>query len=302
MNLPAIIVATGIATGSLLLIAPLLWPRRTPPATEGAEPSIEPHHEGGHRAPARIRVLLDESGFARVSTGAFIGLSLLIAVVLAGVIFLFSPVTALAMCAGFVGALAPTVYLMNRRTRRASERAGLWPDVADTLISHIRAGGSIVDAVSALADSVPGSLGHAARSFGERTLVSGNVTQCLRELKVEWADPSGDRIIEALCVTRDVGGTRLTTVLRDVSRTLRHDLAVRREITARQSWIRVAAGIGAAAPWVVIVLLSMRPEAATAYESAAGVSLILGGLTLSALAYNVMIRIGRLPPEKRWFA
>jgi tight adherence protein B len=77
---------------------------------------------------------------------------------------------------------------------------------------------------------------------------------------------------------------------------------VRREITARQSWIRVAAGIGAAAPWVVVVLLSMRPEAAAAYESSAGVLLIIGGLSLSVLAYNIMIRIGRLQPEKRWFA
>jgi tight adherence protein B len=302
MNIPALIVATGIATGCLLLITPLLWPRVNLSSTERAEQSVDSHRLVGRRATARIRVLLDESGFANVSTGALIGLSSLIAVVLAGVVFLISPLSALVVCAGFVGALAPTVYLKNRRARRASERAGQWPDVADTLISHIRAGASIVDAVSALAETIPGSIGSAAQLFNERTLVSGNVTQCLRELKLEWADPSGDRIIEALCVTRDVGGTRLTNVLRDVSRSLRHDLAVRREITARQSWIRVAAGIGAAAPWVVIVLLSMRPEAVAAYESSAGVSLILGGLTLSVLAYNVMTRIGRLPAEKRWFA
>ena len=301
MNVPAVIVATGIAAGSFLIVAPLLWPRRSREAPEISNDTAQQRH-AIRRSSARMRELLDEAGFAHVSTGTFLGLSILIAVVLAGVVFLLSPVSALAICAGSVGGFAPSVYLMNRRTRRASERAGLWPDVADTLISHIRSGGSIVDAVSALAESTPGSIGNAAYAFGERTRLSGNVAQCLRELKVEWADPAGDRIIEALCVTRDVGGTRLTRVLRDVSRTLRHDLAVRREITARQSWIRVAAGIGAAAPWVVIVLLSMRPEAAEAYESAAGASLIFGGLALSALAYTVMVRIGRLRPEKRWFA
>ena len=302
MSVPAAIVAIGIAVGCLLLIAPLLWPRQTQDTADFVDGAGERDRGMSARSPSRLRALLDQSGFAHVSTGAFLGLSLLIAAVLAGVMFLFSPVTALALCAGFVGAFAPSVFLMNRRARRVSERADLWPDVADTLISHIRAGASIVDAVSALADSVPGSIGHAARTFGDRTLVSGNVTECLRELKAEWADPSGDRIIEALRVTRDVGGTRLTSVLREVSRTLRHDLAVRREIMARQSWIRVAAGIGAAAPWVVIVLLSLRPEAAAAYETSAGVSLILGGLTLSVLAYNVMVRVGRLPAEKRWFA
>jgi len=178
----------------------------------------------------------------------------------------------------------------------------MWPDVADTLISHIRAGRSIVEAVSALGETFPGSIGTGARGFGERTQSSANVTQCLHELKAEWADPAGDRIIEALRVTRDVGGTRLTTVLRELSRTLRRDLAVRREIIAKQSWIRVAAGIGAAAPWVVVLLLASRPEAVTAYQSVAGATLICGGLALSAVAYQVMIRIGRLSPEKRWFA
>jgi len=302
MNVPAIIVATGIAAGCFLIVTPLLWPRNSRDICGRGPGTAELRPERSRRWSAQMRELLDASGYPRVSTGTFLGLSILIAVVLAGVVFLLSPVSALAICAGLVGALAPAVYLMNRRMGRANERAGLWPDVADTLISHVRAGGSIVDAVSALAESIPGSIGNAARAFGERTRVSGNVVQCLRELKVEWGDPAGDRIIEALCVTRDVGGTRLTPVLREVSRTLRHDLAVRREITARQSWIRVAAGIGAAAPWVVVVLLSMRPEAAQAYASSAGVLLVFGGLALSVLAYNVMVRIGRLPPEKRWFA
>jgi Flp pilus assembly protein TadB len=167
MNVPAIIVAIGIAVGCLLLIAPTLWPRQTQDASDFAEVPGERDRGMGARSSARMRALLDESGFAHVSTGAYLGLSLLVAVVLAGVMFLFSPVTALALCAGFVGAFAPTVFLMNRRARRVSERADLWPDVADTLISHIRAGASIVDAVSALADSVPGSIGHAARTFGE---------------------------------------------------------------------------------------------------------------------------------------
>jgi tight adherence protein B len=53
---------------------------------------------------------------------------------------------------------------------------------------------------------------------------------------------------------------------------------------------------------VVVVLLASRPEAATAYQSVAGASLICGGLAISVIAYHVMIRIGRLRPEKRWFA
>lgn len=292
MSIPAVVVALGVATGVFLIVSPLLWPRSQNSPADSIERIPRP---------GRIRALLDDAGLAHVSTGAFVSLSAVLCVSVTALVFLLSPVWVLAVCAGLMAACVPAVMLVNRRARRAAERAGVWPDIADTLVSNVRAGRSIVEAVSALGDTAPGSIGAAAITFAERTRVSGNVDACLRALKTEWADPAGDRIVEALCVTRDVGGTRLTSVLRDVSRTLRLDLAVRREVAARQSWIRVAAGIGAAAPWVVVALLSMRAEAVTAYQSSAGATLIFGGLALSVVAYQIMIRIGRLRPEKRWF-
>ncbi len=302
MSLAAAIVAVGIATGAFLFVSPFVWSRHSRDSSRGEEPSQIDSTVGETQSPGRLRRLLDAAGFVQVASGAFVGLSLVVSLVAFGVVFLLSPVVILAVCAGLIGAGAPAVFLLGRRRRRERMRAGLWPDVADTLISHLRAGKGIVEAVSALAESAPTSIGRAAEAFAQRTAVSGNVTECLRALKAEWADPAGDRIVEALCVTRDVGGTRLTAVLRELSRSLRQELALRREIDARQSWIRVAAGIGAAAPWVVIVLLSMRPEAATAYGSAAGATLVFGGLSLSIAAYQLMIRIGRLHPERRWFA
>jgi tight adherence protein B len=63
-----------------------------------------------------------------------------------------------------------------------------------------------------------------------------------------------------------------------------------------------AAKLGVAAPWVVLLLLSTRPEAAASYNSAAGAALIVAGLIVSFVAYRLMIGLGRLPEERRWFA
>jgi tight adherence protein B len=63
-----------------------------------------------------------------------------------------------------------------------------------------------------------------------------------------------------------------------------------------------AARLGVAAPWIVLLLLASRPEAALAYNSGAGVSLIIAGLVVSFVAYRIMIGIGRLPEERRWFS
>jgi tight adherence protein B len=174
--------------------------------------------------------------------------------------------------------------------------------VVDTLVSSIRSGCTIVEAVVQLGSVMPSTISSAALRFGDRVSTSAHVGLCLDELKADWSDAAGDQIVEALKVTRDVGGTRLTSVLRELSSGLRKNLAVTREIEARQSWIRVAAGIGAAAPWAVVLLLSTRPEAAQAYQSPAGAAIIFGGLCLTAVAYRVMTRIGKISIERRWFA
>jgi tight adherence protein B len=62
-----------------------------------------------------------------------------------------------------------------------------------------------------------------------------------------------------------------------------------------------AARLGVAAPWVVLILLASRPEAVRAYNTPTGTLVIGCGLVLSLIAYRLMIALGRLPEEKRWF-
>jgi tight adherence protein B len=54
-----------------------------------------------------------------------------------------------------------------------------------------------------------------------------------------------------------------------------------------------------AAPWLVLVLLSTQRETLAAYDTAAGTLILLVGAGLSVAAYRLMIRIGRLPEDRR---
>jgi tight adherence protein B len=102
-------------------------------------------------------------------------------------------------------------------------------------------------------------------------------------------------------MARHVGGTDLTGVLRALSSSVRADAALRGEVEARQSWIHGAAVLGAVAPWVILVLLVMRPEGAEAYATPEGVVVIVSGALVSVVAFRIMIRVGRLPEPGRWF-
>ncbi len=161
---------------------------------------------------------------------------------------------------------------------------------------------SLPDAVSSLAQSAPGELRPAFTVFARDLSASGHFDSAVLRLKHALADPAADRIVETLRMTRHVGGTELPAVLRSLSASVRADASLRAEVEARQSWIRGAAALGVIAPWVILALLALRPEGARAYASPEGIVLVLVGAAVSVIAYRLMVRIGRLPEPRRWFA
>jgi tight adherence protein B len=118
-------------------------------------------------------------------------------------------------------------------------------------------------------------------------------------LKDDLADPIGDRICETVRVARQVGGSDLATVLRTLSELLRADARTRAELETRQGWVVNAARLAVAAPWAVLLLLGTQSQTLQSYDSPGG-SLLLGiGAVVCLLAYRIMLRIGRLPDERR---
>ncbi|WP_322411968.1 type II secretion system F family protein [Microbacterium invictum] len=277
-----------LAAGILLTLSPWLWP------TTGGRRAVSARVDG------RTAQLLREAGLARVTPFALAVVSVLVAAVVAASAFLITTVLPLALVA-FAGAgLAPLWWVRARRDRMRKTRRSLWPDVCDLLVASVRAGMSLPDAVASLGESAPLPLRPNFRRFARDLAASGHFDSAIVALKHDLADPVADRVIETLRMARQVGGTELTTVLRALSASVRSDAAIRAEVDARQSWIRGAAVLGAAAPWVILSLLSLRPEGAAAYASAEGVVLIVGGAVVSVVAFRIMLRIGRLPDARRW--
>jgi len=277
-----------LAAGVLLCASPWLWPRR-----ERAGAAVD---RGG-----RLQRLAGEAGLGAVP-GRVVGAAMIgMALAAASVVWLLTALPVLAILAGLAGAWAPVLFLRARRLRLRKVRRQLWPDVCDLLVASIRVGLSLPDAVASLADSAPGVLRPAFVVFARDLRATGRFESSLDRLKESLADPIGDRIAETLRMARQVGGTELTSVLRALSSSVRVDAALRGEVEARQSWIRGAAVLGAVAPWVILGLLVMRPEGASAYATPEGVLVICAGAGVSVLAYRIMIRIGRLPEPRRWF-
>jgi tight adherence protein B len=78
-------------------------------------------------------------------------------------------------------------------------------------------------------------------------------------------------------------------------------LALRREIEVKHGWIKNSAHLSAAAPWILLLLLSTQPSTAAAYSTPTGAMILIAGLVMTGVAYIWMNRLGRLPQTPRVF-
>lgn len=251
------------------------------------------------RAMDRLRDDLVTVGLTSVPPAAVPALSAGLGLVIAAVLWATSSAVVPSLAIGAVSTALPVVFLRSAARRRATALREVWPEAVDHINSAIRAGLSLPEALVQLSRKGPEELRPAFHEFSLDYQASGDFAACLDRLKVRLADPVGDRIVEALRITRDVGGTDLGGLLRTLASFLREDARTRAELEARQSWTVNAARLALAAPWLVLALMSTRPQAAQAYDSSLGMAMILIGAVVSLIAYRVMLLIARLPQDER---
>jgi hypothetical protein len=92
---------------------------------------------------------------------------------------------------------------------------------------------------------------------------------------------------------------RHTSLAVRVTPYLRDDARTRSEMESRQAWTVNGARLAVAAPWLVLLVMSLQSEVIRRYASPAGVVVLTLGAALCAVAYWSMMRIGRLPVERR---
>lgn len=250
--------------------------------------------------PSRLTALIIHSGIPRVTPAGVLSACIACAVVIGALTLIVTAVPMAALLAAAVAGGAPLMLLRRRVRQRTASRRAAWPDAVDSLVSGVRAGLALPEAVADLGVRGPEPLRPYFLRFAGEYRATGSFTGALEVLREEMSDPTADRVVAALTVAWDVGGTDLGTVLRTLAVLLREDARTRGDIEARQSWTVNAARVSVAAPWVTLALLCTRPEAAAAFATAMGALVLVIAALVSMLAYRLMMMIGRLPQERRW--
>ena len=252
-----------------------------------------------HAHTGRFRTMLLQADLPGVSPAAFVGASVLLATVCGVLVLALTSAVVFGLCVLLAALFVPLWFVRHRARRRTAVLREVWPDVVDHLRSAIRAGMGLPEALMQLQYRGPDPLRPAFARFAADYRASGQLNSSLTMLKQRLADPVADNIVEALRVTREVGGTDLGRLLGTLSEFLRENERTRSELEARQSWTVNAARLSVAAPWLILALMATQPAAVEAYDTLAGAVVLLGGLAVSVVAYQLMLRLGALPTERR---
>lgn len=278
------LVGLGVGIGLLLIWSALFLPRTARRPT---------------RTASRVARLLARAGLAQVSTSGFVILCVVLGVVTTMLIQIVSGTPPVAVTFGVMGAYLPVVVVSGRARRRQQEFAEVWPEAVDNLSSAVRAGMSLPDALAALGTRGPAPLRAAFDEFALDYQVTGRFGECLDRLKARLADPVGDRVVEGLRIAREVGGGELGRLLRNLSGYLRDESRTRSEMESRQAWTVNGARLAVAAPWLVLLFMTFQSEVIHRYASPGGVVVLAIGASACVVSYRLMMRIGRLPIERR---
>jgi tight adherence protein B len=280
-----LVVGLGFGVGTLLVWLAWAVPR-TPPTRR-------------HTPARRLRDLLDRAGLAGTSPRGVLVVCVGLATVVGLAIQVLSHTPPVALAFAVIAGYLPIAALAGRARRRQRELAEVWPEAVDNLASAVRAGMSLPEALGQLSARGPEPLRSAFAAFAADYQVTGRFGDSLDRLKQRLSDPVGDRVVEGLRLAREVGGGELGRILRGLSGFLRDDARTRSELESRQSWTVNGARLAVAAPWLVLLMLCFQSEVIARYASPAGVLVLGCGGAACLVAYRLMMRIGRLPRERR---
>lgn len=199
------------------------------------------------------------------------------------------------------GGIAPLWFMAGRQ---AKARLAFQEDLAsaiDTLRTLLQFGGlGLTGAIAALAERGPQRLRSEFRTIYEDASLYG-LEQALRLSQSRLADPQFDLVALAL-ITADRAGSRVGGVLDNLSRTIRANLSIMRQIQAEQVKQVLSARLVAILPLGIVTLLKLTgSDYTTAFDTALGQIVLVVALGLMTIGYAMMRALSGLPRERRTF-
>jgi len=197
-------------------------------------------------------------------------------------------------------ASVPVAVDAGRRSHTRESVADAWPDFLALMKGRIAAGATLPDSFIAAAQRAPEPFASAARPVEEAVTFGDGFVPALDRLRTELDDPTSDRVLGVLAFAHRSGGHRVGAVISSLGASISDELRLRRAHTAALTEQRMTAVVALTAPWALLALtISTNPQAADAYRTSSGSTVIAIGFVSTSLGYLAARRSARLSRAPR---
>lgn len=201
-----------------------------------------------------------------------------------------------------VVATLPKAYFTRKRTQRLARVQESWPDGLRDLLTSVRSGASLPNAIENLATFGPEALREAFQGFDVYSRSLG-VVAALELVKEDIADPTADRVIEVLILAHERGGPVVPEILEDLAEATTRDLWAMEQVRTEALEQKINSRVVFVLPWIVLVAMTARSAAfRDFYSSAPGLLVVVIGGLMSLVGVFIASRLGAQPTEPRVFA
>ncbi|MEY3407267.1 MAG: hypothetical protein RL038_328 [Actinomycetota bacterium] len=185
---------------------------------------------------------------------------------------------------------------LKKPIQRAPKRVTLdWPTFIDDVASGVRSGLTLPSATFEAGKRLPDVAAKIFKNTEEVWREVGGYENTLSVLSLRFTEPGFQLFAKTAALAFAQGGNNTPTVLSQLARSLRARKQLENDIAARQATTINSAKVALAAPLLVLLLTSARPEVRSAYSNPTGFLVLVGIVAISIGSYRLMIRTAKLP-------
>ncbi len=199
--------------------------------------------------------LIAQSGYS-VPAYRIAILALGLAVAAGGVGYVLTREYWVVLGAAAVGAVAPFVYLRNKRVKRISRIEEQLPDVVDVIIRALRAGHPFIEAVRLVSSEMASPVKEEFTTTFNEINYGGDVRAALLGLLQRVPSILVMALITAVLVQRETGGN-LAEVLEKIATVIRGRFRFQRRVRTLSAEGRISAWVLTLTPFVLFVMISL---------------------------------------------
>ncbi len=263
---------------------------------DGLTAAAKPHL---HTRDGRMRRLLARSGLADTRPRDFVLFSVACALAAGTIAQIWPGWWVLSLCAAAIGGMLPYMGHTWRERRRRERLERSLAEAIEQLRDSMRTKASMEAGLRVLAAGGPEMLRPELVRLIRRIPFDG-FAPAIEEMRERLAHPLADMLCKTLVFGDRLGPDQVTEVLEQLARSTRARMRVHEEIRAYQSKNVLSARIIALLPLVLLLLIKrVNAEYLSFYDTFGGQVVLLVCAALLATGYYCMIRLSRLPEDRR---